>query len=189
MFLRIFCWLIFNFIFCNLAFANKTKPILTILKADNISGNKTNTKLTATGNVEAIRPPYSLKAKEAIYENKTISAFGEVVINNLEVGKVFAKQAEVADNFKTGIFSSANILFNDGSYIFSSQINRQENDITTLKNPIFSICPNPDIALNNQLAGKIANLITIKSNSASIDRLKNSFTAEQVNFYFYKIPV
>jgi LPS-assembly protein len=188
MLLRIFCCLIFNFIFCNLAFANKTTSSLTILKADNISGNKTNTKLIATGNVEAIRTPYSLKAEEAIYENKTISAFGKVVINNLEVGKVFAKQAEVADNFKTGIFSSANILFNDGSYIFSSQINRQENDITILRNPIFSICPNPDIAANNQLAGKIANLITIKSNSASIDRLKNSFTAEQVNFYFYKIP-
>ena len=51
-----------------------------------------------------------------------------------------------------------------------------------------SICPNPDIATNNQLAGKLADLITIKSNSASIDRLKNSFTAEQANFYFYKIP-
>ncbi len=188
MFLQIFCWLIFSFIFCNLAFANKPTTTLTVLKADNISGNKTNTKLTATGNVEAIRSPYSLKAEEAIYENKTISAFGQVVINNLEVGKVFAKQAEVADNFKTGVFSSANILFNDGSYIFSSQINRQENDITTLKNPIFSICPNPDIANNNKLAGKINNLITIKSNSATIDRLKNSFTAEQANFYFYKVP-
>ena len=188
MFKHIFYWLIFNLILCNFAFANKTISSITVLKADNISGNQVNKKIIATGNVEVIRSPYSLKAEEAIYENKTISAFGKVVINNLEVGKVLAKQAEVADNFKTGIFSSANILFNDGSYIFSSEINRQANDITNLKNPTFSICPNPDIATNNQLAGKLADLITIKSNFASIDRLKNSFTAEQANFYFYKIP-
>ena len=182
------CLLIFNLVFSSVVFAGNKNSNRTILKANSIVGNKNSKKLTATGNVEAINPPYSLKADDAEYENKTISAFGKVIINNLEAGKVFAKQAKVSDDFKTGVFDSAKILFNDGSYIFSSQINRKANDITNLKEVIFSICPNAEIAQDNDLAGKIANLITIKSNVASINRQKNSFTAERANFYFYKIP-
>jgi LPS-assembly protein len=181
------CLLIFNFVFSSAFASNKIKNH-TILKADSITGNKNNKKLTAIGNVEVINTPYLLKANSAEYENKTISAFGKVIINNLEVGKVFAKQAKVTDDFKTGVFDSANILFNDGSYIFSSQINRNLNDITTLKDAVFSICPNEEIAKDNSLAGKLSNLIIIKSNNASINRHKNSFTAEQASFYFYKIP-
>ena len=101
------CLLIFNLVFSSVVFAGNKNSNRTILKANSIVGNKNSKKLTATGNVEAINPPYSLKADDAEYENKTISAFGKVIINNLEAGKVFAKQAKVSDDFKTGVFDSA----------------------------------------------------------------------------------
>jgi hypothetical protein len=46
------------------------------------------------------------------------------------------------------------MIFLDGSYLTSPEIDRKDPLTTVLDHPIFSICPNPEISANNALAGE-----------------------------------
>ena len=170
------------------AFGKKSQRI--ILKANNITGDQNNSVLKADGNVEVINPPFLIKADNAQYnkQTKTITANGNVFINNLEIGRVYSETAEVGEDFQVGSFANAKILFNDGSYIFSNQINRQDENKTNLKDNIFSICPNQEIVENETTAGKKPDFITIHSKFTKINRQDNSFTSKKSAFYLYKLP-
>lgn len=144
----------------------------TVIKADSVYGDKAKNTLTATGNVEANKGNSTVYADEMVYykSDHLIKAKGDVRIKNIEIGNVKASRAEVKDDFSSGKFLDSQMFFNDGSYLFSQQIERKNPLVTVLQKPIYSICPNPEISADNDMAGKKRDFFSIKSKETTIDR-------------------
>ncbi len=163
----------------------------SVLKADEIDGDSANNLLIAHGNVEITKDTSILYADTVTYnqDNKTIYASGDVKINNLEVGNMFATKAEVKDDFTSGKFFNNTIVFKDGSYLKSPNSEKENVNITTLYKAIFSFCPNPQIAENNQSAGKDADMAVIKTSSTTVDREEGVMRSKHNIIKIYNVPV
>lgn len=172
----------------NKSLDNKTP---TVLKANIVDGDKITNVITATGNVEITKGSSIIYANKVIYEKNggIIRAIGNVRVKDIEVGNLIAKKARVKDDFTSGKFNDAKIIFNDGSYLTSPDITKKNAVITILKNPIFSICPNPEISADNSLAGKNSDFVTIKAKESLIDSSDDSLTSKGGILKFYKVPV
>ncbi|MES2960839.1 MAG: LPS assembly protein LptD [Pseudomonadota bacterium] len=162
-----------------------------VLKADEIDGDQATKTLVATGNVEIAKGTSTIYADKVTYNKNggIIHAFGHVRIKDLEVGNVRASKLEIKDDFSSGKFYDTKMIFTDGSYLDSPEIDRQTPFITVLQNPIFSICPNPEIVENNELAGKQRDFVSIKSRVTTIDREQQVMRSRGGILRFYNIPV
>jgi LPS-assembly protein len=176
--------------FTKIAKPNDKADLPAVLKADHVDGDQVTKVITATGNVEVTKGTSVVYADQISYDQngKTIKAIGNVKIKNLEVGNLKASNAEIQDNFSSGKFFDSRIFFNDGSYLFSPQIDRKSPEVTVLQKPIFSICPNPEIAANNELAGQKRDMFLIKSSEMTIDRNEEKIKAKGGIFKFYDVP-
>ncbi len=170
---------------------NQSPTLPAILKADSVDGDQVTNILTATGNVEVSKGTSVIYADKLTYNKngKTLHAIGHVKIKDLEIGNVRASEAKVADDFSSGNFLNSRIIFNDGSYLSSPDITRQSPLVTVLQNPIYSICPNPDIGADNDLAGKKRDFASISSSKTTIDREKQIIKSRGGVFRFYNFPV
>lgn len=161
-----------------------------ILKADEVDGDQATNTITASGNVEVSKGTSVIYSDKAVYEKNggIIRAIGNVKIKDFEVGNIRATQAEVKDDFSSGKFLESQVIFTDGSYLTSPEIDRKNPLITVLQRPIFSICPNPEISSNNELAGKKRDLFSIKSRQTTIDREENVMKSKGGIMRFYNVP-
>jgi LPS-assembly protein len=175
-----------------LQFSKKTEQesIPAILKADQINGDKNTNVLTADGNVEVTKGNSIVYADQMVYEKngKIIRAIGNVKIKNIEVGNVSATKADIKDDFSSGMFFDTKMVFTDGSYLTSPQITRETPLITILKSPIYSICPNPEIGADNDLAGKKRDLFSIKSTQTTVDRNEGMMKSKGGIIRLYNVP-
>ncbi len=171
--------------------ASNTPSAPTTIKADTIDGDKISNVLTANGNVELDKGNNKVYADQIIYDKSggNIKANGNVKANNVEIGKVKAKEAVIKDDFSSGTFTESKMIFNDGSYMTSPQIDRKTPEITVLQKAIYSICPSPEISLNNDLAGEKRDMASIKSKSTTIDRTQNVARLKGATFRFYNFPI
>ncbi len=203
----IFLLLLCNWIFAAEAFAiqlskrSQKSPLPTILKADQIEGDKVANVLIASGNVEISKGTSIIYADQVIYDKSggVLRAIGSVKIKDLEVGNVLATKAEVKDDFSKGKFYETRLIFLDGSYLSSSEIDHRSPLITVLQNPIYSICPNSEIVADNNIAGEKPDFASIKSKETTIDRgtqrLKSKGNIFRINdvplFYlpYVKVPL
>ncbi len=162
-----------------------------VLKANNVDGDQATNIMTATGNAEVSKGGSVIYADKMIYDkdNGLIRAIGNVYVKNIEVGNLLALRLEMDDDFARGKFFNGKIILNDGSYLSSPQIERRSPIITVLKNPIYSICPNPDIEENYELAGKKRDVISIKSRETTIDRGDEMTRSKGGVIRIYDIPV
>ena len=162
-----------------------------ILKADTVDGDKITQIVTATGNVEASRDNSKLTSDVITYDKSTgwIKATGHVKIRDLEVGKVYATEANVRNDFSSGFFLNDTMIFSDGSYLKSERADRKSPEVTVFQNPLFSLCPSRDINENNALAGKLYDAISIKSTEATLDRQTQSVQAKHAILRVYNVPV
>lgn len=162
----------------------------TIMRANEVDGDKNTNIFTAKGNVEVTKGNSIIYADKVVYEKNggIIHAIGNVKIKNIEVGNLRALKADVKDDFTSGEFTDGKIIFNDGSYLTSPEIIKESPVVTTLKNPIFSICPNPAISANNDLAGKKTDFISIKSRHTTIDSEDEMMRSRGGILKFYKVP-
>jgi len=170
---------------------NKDNSTQAVLKADEIDGDQKTKTLTAIGNVEVTKGTSAIYADKVTYNKNggMIRAFGHVKIKDLEVGNIRASNLEIKDDFSSGKFYDSKMIFTDGSYLESPEINRQTPFVTVLKNPIFSICPNPEIAADNELAGKERDFASIKSTITTIDREQQVIKSKGGILRFYNVPV
>lgn len=162
-----------------------------VLKADQVDGDRVENTLTATGNVEVTKGTSTVYADKVIYEKNggIIRAIGDVKIKDIEVGNVLATKAEIKDDFSSGKFFNSKLIFNDGSYLTSPKIERKTPLITVLQEPIFSVCPNPEISANNALAGQKRDFFSIKSSETTIDREEDVMRSKGGIMRFYDVPV
>lgn len=163
----------------------------TVLKADEISGDQITNTLIAKGHVEVNKANSTLYADEVSYDKNgaMIKAIGDVKIKNIEVGNVEAREVQIKDDFTSGKFLDSNIIFADGSYLVAPEIERKTPLITVLQHPTYSICPNPEIELDNSRAGEKRDLISIKSSSTTIDRDEGVVKTKNGVFRIYNIPI
>ncbi len=168
---------------------NKDEP--AVLKADTIDGDRQANIITASGNVEVTKGNNILYSDKISYDknNHLIKAIGNVKGNNIEIGKMRASEGEIKDDFSQGAFLNTILVLSDGSYLASKKTNRQTPHITVLQKPIYSLCPNPDIEKNDELAGKNRDLISIKSSQAVVDKEKQTLTARHAILRIYNFPV
>ncbi|MBP7710226.1 MAG: LPS-assembly protein LptD [Rickettsiales bacterium] len=169
---------------------NQKETLPAILKADEVDGDQATNTLNATGNVEVSKGPSVIYADKMIYEKNggIIRAIGNVKIRDLEIGNVRATKAEVKDDFASGKFFESQIIFTDGSYLTSPEINRKNAITTVLDHPIFSICPNPEISADNSQAGKKRDMISISSKQTTIDRQDDVMRSKGGIMRFYNVP-
>ncbi len=195
-FLRRVIFLIFCFVFApqnswaiDLLKKNK-QSVPAVLKADEVHGDKNTNTLIADGNVEVVKGDSVVYADQMIYEKDghMVRAMGNVRIKNIEVGNVTANQADIKDDFSSGTFFDTKLIFNDGSYLISPKITRQSPLITILKNPVYSLCPNPEISSDNTILGKKRDLISIKSTKTIIDREQGMIRSRNGVIRFYDVP-
>lgn len=162
----------------------------SVLKADQVDGDQLNNTLTATGNVEVSKGDSVVYSDQVFYEkNKgVVHAVGNVRIKNIEIGNVKAENADIKDDFSSGKFSKSTMVLLDGSYLTSPEIDRKTPEITNLTKSIYSICPNPEISQDNNLAGKKRDMLSIKSRDTTIDRGNQVFKIKGGVVRFYDVP-
>ena len=162
-----------------------------ILKADEITGDSANQIVTANGNVEIIKGDAITNSDQVIYDknSKKLTALGNVTIKNLELGTVYATKAEVQDDFTSGYFEDSLFVFSDGSYMKAPKSERIDAETTVFTNPIYSICPNPEISEDSSLIGKKRDFISLQSNKTTIDRKKEVMQIRSGVIRVYDIPL
>lgn len=173
-------------------FKVKKLDMPAVLKAKKISGNQIKGDLIASGNVEISKDFSTIFADEVRYNQntKTIEGFGnEVIIKNLEVGKVLTPKFNIKDDFSKGDFFDARMYFIDGSYLFANKISRLTDNKTQLHESFFSICPNDDIVKDNKKAGKIFDFAAISSKSLMINRQTQDISGWNATIKIYNLPI
>jgi len=169
----------------------KDKGVPSVLKADEVDGDREKNILTATGNVEVTKGSSVFYADKVTYEKDggVIKAFGNIKAKNIEVGNLIASSAEVKDDFSQGQFLDSRIVFDDGSYLISPKVERKSAVTTVLYKPIYSICPNPDISNDNEIAGKKRDFASIKSKNTTIDREEDVIRSKNAVLRIYDVPL
>ena len=170
---------------------NDTPSAPTLLRADTIEGDQVTDVLVANGNVEANKGMSTVYADQMTYDknNKIIHAIGNVKARNFEMGNLRATKGDVADDFGSGKFFDSSLIFSDGSYLTSPELDRKTPEVTVLKKSIYSVCPNEEIAQNNNLAGRKLDLLSIKSRKTTIDRGADKMIINSGIIRLYNFPV
>lgn len=169
----------------------KDNKLPTILKAKLIEGDNNNELIIASGDVEISKGLSVIYSDQLTYDklNKQIFANGNLRIKNLEVGNILGSNAVFSDDFNKGTFFNSKLFFNDGSYIFSKKINRISQYVSSFENYSYSICPNPEIALDQYLAGKKSDFATITAKKTIIDRDNQKIKSNHAIFKIYNLPI
>ena len=134
---------------------NSESPV--VLKADHVEGDRITNIVTATGNVEATRDNSKMTSDKITYDKNTsiIKAIGNVRVKDLEAGKLRASEAEIKSDFSNGTFLNSTMIFSDGSYLKTAQINRETPVITVLKSPIFISWPKIYITFHAKFSRRV----------------------------------
>ncbi len=168
-----------------------TNSLPAVLKADKVNTNQETNVIDAAGNVELTKNNNHLSSDYLSYDknSQNINASGNIKIKNYDIGNLIAKEANLKSDFNSGDFFDATIIFNDGSYIKSPQINRISQQETVLISPNFSICPSEEVSENNALVGKQTDIISIKTKETTINKPENSIKNKGVIFRLYDVPI
>ena len=119
--------------------SNDQKDLPTVLKADEVDGDKIANILTATGDAEVSKGSSIIYADKMVYDKNggVVRAIGNVRIKNIEIGNVKSSRGEMKDDFSKGVFYDNTMFFNDGSYMTSPEIDRETPEVTVLRKSIF----------------------------------------------------
>ncbi len=178
-----------SFALINPTLTNTDLP--AVIKAKKIEGDKFSGNIIATGNVEISKNNSTIFADKVLYnkDSKNISGSGNILIKNLEVGKLLSPNFIIKDDFSSGLFFNSRIFFTDGSYIFSKKISRISPKTTKLEKFEFSICPNDEILDDNKKAGNLIDFASISSSTAKINQEDNSIISWNSIIKIYNVPV
>ncbi len=163
----------------------------TIIKADNVQGDQNQNIINAIGNVEVKNATTTATSDKITYNKNTgwINASGNLVIKDLELGNIYSEYGEIKDDFSQGKLPQSKMIFYDGSYFKAQEIERKSENIIILKKPIYAICPDDEIAKNNEKAGKKFDLLSIKSSKTTIDQEKKVIKTKNGIVRLYNFPI
>jgi LPS-assembly protein len=168
----------------NNAFASNIKSSSTIT-ADKLETNIEDNSISAKGNVELINEGKKFYADELKYykSRSEIEAIGRIKLNDEENNSFFAHEVTVSDDINTGEFYDAGLIFDNGSFVISPQITRENKNIFRLKKPTYGICPSK---LNfDQSYEEIVEQTFNKKQFLSIHASNVKINREKQGIYFY----
>ncbi len=163
----------------------------TILQADQVQSDRNKNIIKAIGNVEIENGSAVATSDEASFDKNTniIKAAGNFVIKDPSLGNIYAPKGEITRDFSKGKLPNSTIVFDDGSYMKSQEIDKRSEDLVILRSPVFSICPNDKIVKNNEKAGELFDMISIKSKSTTINKEKSEIISKHAIVKIYNLPV
>lgn len=170
---------------------SKSSGVSSVLKADQVDADRNENVLIAKGHAELTKDNSVIYADRMTYskDKKIIRAIGNVKVKNFEIGNMWATEAEVKDDFSSAKFLNSKIVFQDGSYLESPEIDRESETSTTLYNSTYALCPDEEIANNNSLAGKKFDMAVITSSRNNIDKTTNLMRMKHGVFKLYNVPI
>ena len=168
---------------------NQSLPI--VLKANKVDGNQKKNIVNASGDVELRKGENIIFSDKMSYNKNTnfVQASGNVKIIDYEIGNVLADYADVKDDISKGHFDNATLIFNNGAYLKSPSVTKNSKSETVAENGIFSLCPNPEIAKDNQKAEKDIGAIVIKSRHTTLDKETNSVKIKGGTLVLNNFPI
>ena len=112
------------------------------LAADEMSVDRENGIITATGNIEVGFEERTLVADKITYNQKTnvVSASGNVAITEPGGEKIFGETMEVSGDLKDAVIENIGIILQDHSRIAGLGARRSNGRITDMRNAVYSPC-------------------------------------------------
>jgi len=157
----------------------------SVFSADNITYDRQNEKVTATGNVEIVQGERILKANKVEYNISadTIVATGNIVLLEPTGEVVFADEVELQNELKTGAIRDIRVLFTDNSRLAAQSAVRVDENQVIMNKAVYSTC---------RLCEKDRNAAPLwqaKSSKVIHDRENKTITYKHAVLEFYGVPV
>ena len=185
------CLTLYLILFANTIFAqNKTIDQLPAkLTADIIESDNKLKIISATGSAEFTKGGNSMSAKKIEYSQskKTVTATGNVKMDNYQLGNMFSTKATFTDGFNNGEIESPALIFFDGSYIVAKNAVKK-NEKTILNRSIFSLCPNNENS-DRYKPVKQSEPISISSSQIIINDSRETIKLKNSVIRIYDIPI
>ncbi|WP_373085460.1 LPS-assembly protein LptD [Sneathiella sp.] len=114
----------------------------TVLTARDVTYDRENEQVKASGNVEIVQGDRILKADRVIYDVSAASvrAEGNVVLLEPNGNVLFADEMDLQDELKTGAIHDLRILFSDNSRLAAHDAIKVDENRTVMTKAVFSTC-------------------------------------------------
>lgn len=178
----------------------KSNKDTTIIEADKITSKSKNSEISASGNVIFIRDKYTISADKVTYDKikKRIYLEKRTKFIDTENNKIVADTAELSDDVKTGSFTDASIILNNGLSIVSPTVKKINDDRYESFNSDYYFCPNENLDINlnyEEIVKEIKRgsnnlqIFSLYSKETTIDKEKEKIYLKHVFLKFFDIPI
>lgn len=168
-----------------------------IIEADTLKSNK-NKSYEANGNVTLSKDIYKITSDQIIYDNNSKKIFlkSKTKLTDINNNNIFAEEAIISDDMKTGEFKNAGMILNNGISIVAPNITKQDNSNYFLKESDYYFCPNKNLNIDlpydeivKQIKKDKFQLFSIHSKKSNLDKEKNKIRLKHVFVKFLNVPV
>ena len=113
-----------------------------LLEADQLTFDNDRSVVVATGNVQIAFGESTLVADRVEYNQQSgrLIATGNVEILEPSGNRIFAQEIDITDDFKDGFVSALNIETADNTRIAAESAERQDGQITSFNNGVYTAC-------------------------------------------------
>ncbi len=182
------------------AVAKSTNKDTTIIEADKITSGSKNSKILASGNVVFIRDKYKITADKITYDKskKKIYLERRAKFTDIENNKIIANRAELSDDVKSGEFTDASIILNNGLSIVSPLVKKIDDNNYESSNSDYYFCPNENLDTNlnyDEIVKGIKRdrnnlqIFSLYSKETLINKSEEKIYLKHVFLKFFDIPI
>jgi LPS-assembly protein len=113
-----------------------------LVRADEVSYDYTNERVSAVGNVQVYYTESTLEADRLIYDQKTkrLHAEGNVRLKEADGKIVFAEILDLSDDFRDGFVDSLRLEGPDQTRLAASRADRSSGNLTIFQNGVYTAC-------------------------------------------------
>ncbi|MAZ80340.1 MAG: hypothetical protein CMP18_00950 [Rickettsiales bacterium] len=173
------------------SFANDARNLPIMVEASEVSANNTKNIIIANGNVEVTKGNNKLNADKIKYNKSLniIEAFGDITMNNSNIGIIKSKTAQINEDFNKAQFKEADLLMFDGSYFSSNIVDYNKNKFSILTKPKYSFCPNEKISKESKITKNSKEFALIESDKIIIDNNSKIIKTKNAFLKIYDVPI
>lgn len=164
---------------------NQNEPVL--MDAEEMFYDRANALVTAKGSVEVTQGDYILLADRITYDQQSdvVKASGHVSVLEPTGNVYFADEITLQNNMQAGVIDNFRARLSDNSTFAAREARKIDDDVTELKNAVYSPCKT---CRDAQGRGK-APLWQIKAKDVRIDTQAQEVVYHDAFFEVYGVPV